>query len=294
MAELHGLEISVPPAQAELLSAALSLRVSHGWEEAEHTDSLLARVYTPSPSFAQNLEEELRALYPSWVLSRLTLPDTDWVSAWKQFFTPVRAGRRFLVLPPWLAQAGTLPRLGQRLPIIIEPKTAFGTGHHATTALCLRALSDLSDAGLIRAGQSFLDLGTGSGILGIGAARLGLKGLGLDIDPVAVENALENRVLNRTPPESLEFRQDCLDTAPEENFDLLMANILAEPLLEMAEAITSKLKPGGLLILSGLLRSQSKDLLKAYTRLGFSLVRRLRQGEWAALLLRRDDSKRTL
>ena len=285
MADLRGLEILVPRDEGEFLYAALARHAPHGWEEEDREDGLLARVYAPSENVARIVESGLLAsASKSWILRPFTAPERDWLSAWKEFFTPVRAGRRFLILPPWLAGRNSPVRAGRRSVIVIEPKTAFGTGHHASTVLCLRAISDLADAGLIGPGRRFLDLGTGSGILGLGAALLGMRGLGVDPDPAAVENALENRHLNRVSGEDFQARLGSLEVVPEKDFGLILANILAEPLLEMAGEIAARLRPEGFLVLSGLLRSQAGKVVLEYRSQGLRLLKRLGRGEWAALL----------
>lgn len=285
---MYCLEILSSPDKAEWLGALLAQRVAQGWEEEEGPEYLLARIYAPQPEYCRELAEFLRAFSSDWSFHFSTRHDCDWLTAWKKFFTPVRAGRRFLVLPPWRE-----PRGKPRRVIYIEPKTAFGTGQHASTALCLRALSDLADAGYAQPGRRFLDLGTGSGILGLGAALLGLSGIGVDTDPLAVDNALENRGLNKLSAASFELRLGSLEAVPERGFDLIMANILAEPLRDLAEELVKRLGTKGLLILSGILRSQvygSAGVVEAYSRAGLKKLRLLRSGEWAALLMARSEA----
>ena len=209
------------------------------------------------------------------------LEETDWLAAWRQFFTPVCCGNHFVVLPPWLADTQDFPG---RTPILIEPKSAFGTGHHATTALCLRVVSDLLEAGRLQEGQHFLDLGTGSGVLGIGCCKFGLTGEGLDIDPLAVDNAVENRALNAIAPENFTVAEDSIGAVTGKQFDLVLANILARPLTEMAADIVRVCRPGGCLVLSGLLEIQADGVTAAYKAQGLPEPRRIIDGEWAALV----------
>ena len=169
-------------------------------------------------------------------------------------------------------------------PILIEPKSAFGTGHHATTALCLRVVSDLLEAGRLQQGQHFLDLGTGSGVLGIGCCKFGLTGEGLDIDPLAVDNAVENRALNAIAPENFTVAEGSIDAVTGKQFDLVLANILARPLTEMAADIVRACRPGGCLVLSGLLEIQADGVTAAYKAQGLPEPRRIIDGEWAALV----------
>ena len=133
--------------------------------------------------------------------------------------------------------------------------------------LCLEALSRLRAAGVLTAGQEFLDLGTGTGVLGIACVKLGLRGLGLDIDPLAVSNAAENRALNRVE-EAFEVRSGSADAVAGRRYDLVVANILAAPLRDMAESIMALVRPGGCLVLSGFLRVQTPSLEAAYAAMG--------------------------
>ena len=185
------------------------------------------------------------------------------------------------VLPSWLKD-----EQWEAQPILIEPKMAFGTGHHQTTALCLGALDRLATEGVLGAGKSFLDLGTGSGILGIAAAKLGLCGLGYDIDPVAIDNARENAALNQVEAQ-LELGVGSIDAIPQEpRFDCILANILANPLIDMAEEICLRLARPGVLILSGILAEQADRVVAAYAALGLDNPEISLSGEWALLVFR--------
>lgn len=282
MSELNRLEILAKPDDVELLGAALALNVSHGWEEVEGPDgSLLALVHSKSPEYCRELSAKLHELCPAWQCSISVVPEEDWVTSWKEFFTPVEAGSRFLVLAPWMEKEKAATA---RTVVIIEPKTAFGTGHHATTALCLAALSDLADSGILKAGWRFLDLGTGSGILGIGAAKLGLTGLGVDVDLQAVENAVENRALNGVTPEAFVVQRGSLEAAGSESFELILANILAEPLINLAHPLVKKLKPGAPLVLSGILAAQAETVSAAYQAAGLGKPRINQKDEWVSLV----------
>ena len=150
--------------------------------------------------------------------------------------------------------------------------------------LCLRVVSDLLEAGRLQAGQHFLDLGTGSGVLGIGCCKSGLTGEGLDIDPLAVDNALENRVLNAVAPENFTVAEGSIGAVAGKRFDLVLANILARPLTEMAADIVRACRPGGCLVLSGLLEIQADGVAAAYRAQGLPEPHRIIDGEWAALV----------
>jgi ribosomal protein L11 methyltransferase len=207
------------------------------------------------------------------------LPDQDWIRLSQEGLPPVRAGRFFVY---GAHDAGQVPH--GVIPIRIEAGMAFGTGHHETTALCLSVLSDLARK---KRFHNVLDLGTGTGLLAIGAAKLWKRTvLASDIDPVAVEVARDNARANNAGPLMRAVVADGLANpllsraAP---FDLLIANILAGPLTRLAPEIIRALAPGAVLVLSGLLTNQEKLVASFYRDLRFRAVRRM--GPWSALVL---------
>lgn len=282
MKTIHRLEIVVAESDYDCATGLLALEVPFGWEEQSlPTGETRFRVYCEQKDFLERLQQLLKQTVPAAESALSELEETDWLAAWRQFFTPVCCGNHFVVLPPWLADTQDFPG---RTPILIEPKSAFGTGHHATTALCLRVVSDLLEAGRLQQGQHFLDLGTGSGVLGIGCCKFGLTGEGLDIDPLAVDNAVENRALNAIAPENFTVAEGSIDAVAGKQFDLVLANILARPLTEMAADIVRACRPGGCLVLSGLLEIQADGVTAAYKAQGLPEPRRIIDGEWAALV----------
>lgn len=276
---LQCLEIWAGDDQLDRVSALLVLHVPAGWEEETLPEGKTCfRVYHEEAAPLRQLGDALREI-PGVRLRLTELPRKDWMQSWREYFTPVFCGSRFVVLPPWLLESVDFQG---RMPVVIEPKSAFGTGHHETTALCLRIVSDALDRGRLRPGMRFLDLGTGSGILGLGCCRAGLTGIGTDIDPLAVENAVENRALNGVSGFTL--RLGSTEAVKGEQFAVVLANILARPLQELAPEIVRLLEPGGCLILSGLLTGQADAVEAAYTALGLGMARRVVDGEWAALV----------
>ena len=282
MKTIHRLEIVVAESDYDCATGLLALEVPFGWEEQSlPTGETRFRVHCEQKDFLERLQQLLKQTVPAAESALSELEETDWLAAWRQFFTPVCCGNHFVVLPPWLADTQDFPG---RTPILIEPKSAFGTGHHATTALCLRVVSDLLEAGRLQHGQHFLDLGTGSGVLGIGCCKFGLTGEGLDIDPLAVDNAVENRALNAITPENFTVAEGSIGAVAGKQFDLVLANILARPLTEMAADIVRACRPGGCLVLSGLLEIQADGVTAAYKAQGLPEPRRIIDGEWAALV----------
>lgn len=287
MTMLQVIQWSVPAARADEAVTVLSAETPHGWEEEQVGETVFYRVHLHDGEAARSVARTLEGRIPGAVVSRSEAEDKDWALAWKEFFTPIATGRRFLVLPPWLSDTDTEGRQA----IVIEPRTAFGTGHHATTALCLEAVSDLMDAGRLDPAGTFLDLGTGTGILGLACTMLGMTGLGLDIDPLAVENAVANRELNRVPERSMALATGSVDAlAPGRTFHLVLANILANPLKAMSIDLASRVAPGGSLVLSGILAEQADAVARAYTNLGLDGpdVRTRGDGDiWSALIYSR-------
>ena len=212
------------------------------------------------------------------------VPDQDWVAKVRRELPPVEAGRFFVY---GSHDAALLPE--GRIGLLIEAAMAFGTGHHGTTLGCLRAYDRLLDDG--QRFDNVLDLGCGTAVLAMSAARMGAPHvLASDIDPVAVEVALANVKANALVGrvvcvESIGFDSPVLRArAP---FDLVFANILKGPLIELAPDMAAHLAPGGRAILSGLLVEQADEIVEVYQGQDLALETREDLGEWSALTLRR-------
>jgi ribosomal protein L11 methyltransferase len=219
--------------------------------------------------------------------------DQDWVTLSQKGLEPIRAGRFFVHTPLHRAD---IP-FGS-VPLEIEAGRAFGTGHHETTTGCLLALSRLK-AGGARFGN-VLDLGTGTGLLAFGALKLwpAARAAASDIDPVAIEVARENATVNRIP---LGRARGQIELAVADGlanrrlrarapYDLVVANILAGPLVELARPVAAALGPGGRLILAGLLAGQADRVASAYRRHGLRSEFRTERGEWPTLVMRKRRS----
>jgi ribosomal protein L11 methyltransferase len=242
-------------------------------EEPFADGAVVEALYTEAPdaAFLSRIAGRAVAVAP--------LPDQDWIRLSQQGLPPVRAGRFFVY---GAHDAGTVPH--GVIPMRIEAGLAFGTGHHETTALCLSVLSGLARA---RAFRNVLDLGTGTGLLAIGAAKLWKRPvLASDIDPVAVSVARDNARANGVSHLVRAVAADGLANpllARAAPYDLMLANILAGPLTRLAPDIVAALAPGAVLVLSGLLNNQEALVLSFYRALRF--LGRRRMGPWSALVL---------
>lgn len=184
------------------------------------------------------------------------LEDQDWERSWMDNFHPMRFGQRLWIVPSW--HEAPEP---DAVNLLLDPGLAFGTGTHPTTALCLQWLD-----GQDLAGCRVLDFGCGSGILGIAALLLGCESaLGTDIDPQALEASLDNAGRNGLPADA--FPVYLPEQLPQQPVEVVVANILAGPLVELAPTISALVKPGGRLALSGILAEQAEDVRAAYATL---------------------------
>jgi len=210
-----------------------------------------------------------------------TLADADWLAMALSGLPPVRAGRFFIY---GMHDRGRTPP--NTVNLRIEAGAAFGTGHHGTTVGCLIEYDRLRKR---RGFKRVLDVGAGTGVLAIGAAKTGSRvAVGTDIDPVSVRISRENAKVNAVPARFVHAAGlDHPTVRAGAPYDLVFANILARPLTYLAQPIHGALKPGGLVILSGLLRTQERMVRAAYLSRGFVLVRRLHRDAWATLVMRR-------
>ncbi|WP_339855610.1 50S ribosomal protein L11 methyltransferase [Roseovarius nubinhibens] len=227
--------------------------------------------------------ELLAAAYGAKPFAVSEVPDQDWVAKVRRELTPVEAGRFFVY---GSHDADKVPDGAE--PLLIEAAMAFGTGHHGTTQGCLQALDHLANQGFV--GTSVADIGCGTAVLAMAAARIwpGVM-LASDIDAVAVEVAEANVAAN-----GLEGRVNCLEAMGFDHevlqatqFDLIFANILKGPLIDLALEMTERRLPGGYAILSGILNEQADEVVAVYEGLGNSLVQRTEIGEWTTLILQK-------
>ncbi len=259
-------------------------------DEAPPAQSLILRAYFPDDERLEDHKRELEtALGHMQLMYRMPRPTyrkleaDDWAEAWKSHYQPLRIAERILIRPLWI----DVELAPGDIEIALDPGMAFGTGTHPTTQLCLEALESA-----IQAGQDVLDLGSGSGILSIGAAKLGAgKVLALDIDPIAVEATRKNAAENGVA-EKIIAQRGSLETVlhSARRFDLLIVNILARVILQMAEeGLAQILRPGGCAIFSGIIDSQVEEVEAGLREAGLQPYARRQCGDWMLVIAKRSS-----
>ena|SRR5688572_2514124 len=264
----------------------LSVRVTPLTEAV--TVQLLQEVFQTSACVETDVEQDITAVsvflhraparaklrkFPHVSIRKLR--HENWAESWKRHFRPIAIGSKLLIKPSWSQRRA---RRGQAV-VVLDPGLSFGTGQHPTTRFCLEQLAAFRQPGRR---QAFLDIGTGSGVLAIAAAKLGYAPVhAFDIDPEALRIARANAVKNRVP----HIRLICKDLAgepmaAERQYDLICANLLADLLLNERERLLNRLKPSGCLVLAGILRQEFDEARAAYENGGLQLVAQHAENEW--------------
>jgi ribosomal protein L11 methyltransferase len=212
------------------------------------------------------------------------LKEEDWANSWKANFKPTRIGRRLVMKPSW---EPFTPLQGD-LVLELDPGMAFGTGTHATTRLCLEAIERLMTAeqGSTAGSIELLDVGCGSGVLGIAAALYGAKKVtAIDIDPIAVSVTIENAAINKV--EKILTASETPLAEVKGKYDIVIANILAEELVRMRMSLLERMAEGGFLILSGILVEREELVVSGFSTLPLSLDSVTREDEWCCIIFRK-------
>ncbi len=214
------------------------------------------------------------------LLDMRSVNDQVWTDVWKKYFKPFHAGTHLVVKPTWEPyDPGPEDKI-----IEIDPGMAFGSGTHETTGMCLSLLEEV-----ITGGEEVIDVGTGSGILAIGAALLGAGHvLAVDIDPDAVRVAEEN-VRHNHVETSVSVQQGDLLKRVSAECDICVANIISDVIIAFAAPLMSHIRPGGLFICSGIVSMRSDEVQQALTDAGYEILRKETRGEWTAFLSRRNS-----
>lgn len=272
-------------AAAEILTNELETPTST-YRKPESTRSEVAVYVETRPIGSEvraRLKPVLRKLFPSqsagrWRISIIPIPPENWALSWRGHFKPLNVGSALLVKPGWSRRK---PKAGQH-SIVIDPGLSFGTGQHPTTQFCLEMLVSARD-GSQRPSQPFLDLGTGSGILAIAAARLGFSPVvAIDFDPDAIctakINAQTNGLLNKISFSVQDLT--CLPARTTKKYPVICANLIADLLIREHKRITARMAPNGRLILAGILNREFSSVNHIYAKAGLKLISSQRKGEW--------------
>ena len=206
--------------------------------------------------------------------------EEDWANAWKEHYRPLRAGHKVVIAPPWHDYT---PESADEVVVILDPGMAFGTGTHPSSRLCLMGLEEN-----IKPGNTVLDVGTGSGILAIAAAKLGASTVdAVDIEPVAVrstkENAERNGVLDLIRVAEGSVAPDGPFVGP---YDIVLANIISRVLIELSHGLGKSVKPGGTLVLAGIIEGRELLVRETFEPRGFQLIHRQQIEDWVGLTYR--------
>lgn len=252
-------------------------------------------VYLPDNSQGMEMMISLRALlkqiksnddnnmFGRLELELLQVKEEDWANNWKQYFKPLKVGKKLLVKPSWEECSNN----DERVVLEIDPASSFGTGQHNTTKLCLELLEES-----LNSGDRVLDLGCGSGILSIGAMLLGASEItAVDIEQNAVETAIENAGKNNIPEDK--YTAYCGDIISDHElcekigsgYDLITANIVADVLIAMSDLFRQKLKNNGILIISGIITERKDEVVNAVVNSGFEVIETAEGEGWAAVKL---------
>lgn len=276
MQEYYYMLVVKPSAHIELFSDFLVDVIPVGFEETDdgfiiRSEENLETISWGIQQFAQALQNALGEV----IDLELTLTkekNDDWIAQYQQAITPIEISP-FYIHPTWEA-----PKEGM-LNIVIDPALAFGTGHHPTTASCLRAI-----AGYVNEDDTVMDIGCGSGILAMAALRKGAVVDACDTDPLSVENAIVNAEKN-----GLSYRRLWEGPVQESNdvYDVIVANIVADVLVFIASDLKKRLREGGILILSGIMDKYEDKVLRAYKT--YTLSERIVENEWVTLVLTKKE-----
>lgn len=252
-------------------------------------DGVRVKAYLAETSFLLETVEEIKLAINNLtnfdidlghnVVSVQEVDEEDWATAWKKYYHPVKISNRFTIVPTWedYERVNT-----DELIIELDPGMAFGTGTHPTTVMCLQALEKT-----VQTDSSVIDVGTGSGVLSIGAAKLGASKIhALDLDEVAVRSAIENIALNKVDHIVRVTHGNLLDNV-DEQADIVVANILAEIIMTFTDDAFTIVKEGGLFITSGIIATNKDDVRESLQHAGFEIEEVMMMEDWVTIISRK-------
>lgn len=251
-------------------------------------EGVIIKAYFPVNSFLAETIEEIKEAINGLLMYDIDLGhnniqlaevhEEEWATAWKKYYKPVKVSSSITITPTWEEYTPT----EEETVIELDPGMAFGTGTHPTTVLCIQALDKV-----IKGGEQVVDVGTGSGVLSIAAAKLGAKKvLALDLDYVAVESASQNVLLNRVD-DIVSVKQNHLLEGLEDQYEVIVANILAEVIIRFVQDAAAVLKPNGTFITSGIIKRKKQEVKDALIAGGFAIEEIVEMDDWVAFIAKK-------
>lgn len=257
----------------ELESAVSAVALVKAYVELSESEVVQSKINADLTTLKKNAEGNI--FVGSLELTKRIVEGDDWIEIWKKHFRPIKYGK-IVICPKWIDYQA---KQGEEI-VFIDSNMAFGTGEHETTSMCIKLLEEY-----VQKQTTVLDIGTGSGILGISAIKLGAKkAVMTDIDQVAVLSAKHNAEINGVA-DCVEVCRSDLLTGVSELGDLAVANITAEILVRLIGDISVQLQKGGFLIMSGIINTKLQFVIDAFSRDGFKFIKAINMGEWNALVM---------
>lgn len=269
--------ISVPPDEQtrEILPATLSDYPFEGFVE----DDRGIHCYIKKDEWHGSIEtviREIAELYNLELIDHISTTEIqhrNWNEEWERSIQPIHVSERFIITPSWHPVNDASKKV-----IIIDPKMTFGTGYHETTRLMIRMMEQF-----ITPDSTVLDVGTGTGILAIGAVMLGAKNaVGIDIDEWSLDNGIENAQRNNVESK-IDIRIGSMDVVSESSFDIILANIIRNTILDLLDAMLAKVAPKGTILFSGLLTADREIITEALNKRGFTVLTVLQENDWIGM-----------
>ncbi|TKD70181.1 50S ribosomal protein L11 methyltransferase [Pseudalkalibacillus hwajinpoensis] len=252
-------------------------------------EGVILKAYMPVNSFLGETVEQIKEAINGLLVYDIDLGhntvqisevnEEEWATAWKKYYKPVKISERITITPTWEEYS---PVKTDEIIIELDPGMAFGTGTHPTTVLCVQALEKI-----IQPGQRVIDVGTGSGVLSIAAASLGADSVdALDLDEVAVKSARLNTKLNKVHSKIHVSQNNLLDNIQEE-YDVVVANLLSEIIIRFTDDVARVLKPGGAFITSGIITAKKQEVKQSIIEQGLVIEETLQMEDWVAFIARK-------